>query len=1069
MAHTKKYWTGLEELHQTEAFKKSQENEFEENVSVDKFLSDPNLNTTSSNRRDFLKFLGFSVTAAALASCETPIIKSIPYVVKPEEITPGVANYYASTFYDGTDFANILVKTREGRPIFIKGNKFFGSTYGAVTPRVNASVLSIYDSARLQQPIANKKESTWSEIDKKIKAELQEIASAGGSIRVLTNSVISPSTNTAIDAFLAHFNTPESTKAKRITYDAISNCGMRKANATSFGKASIPSYNFDKAKTIVSIGADFLANWLMHTEYILQYKKGRNPETDSFSMHTQFESIMSLTGSNADRRVQIKPSQEGTVAGLIYNQIAKAKGLATLNINKADIDEKVIALVAKDLLESGKNSLVVAGSNDPSVQTIVNAINNALGAYGNTIDFSTELSIKQGSDKDVITLVEEMRAGKVDVLLVYGCNPSYSLPNAEVFTAALSKVKTSISFSLYEDETGAKCKYVCPDNHFLESWNDFYPKTGHYAIAQPTINQLYNTRQAQQSFLSWAGNDSSYLNYMKMVWSNYASKMGNGAISFDDFWNQTIHNGSFSIPVAAEVTPNFVGDVTAAATNVNKASSVKSDFEVVFYSSTAIGDGTHANNPWLQELPDPITKVTWDNYITMSPGDVDKFGFNQHLGQELPASMANIKIGGKSVTLPVVPQPGQKLGTVGVALGYGRGANGENIGKSAFRIDEDGEFELNDKGFPKGVGENMFPFVAINDGCMVYSSICSIEAANATYPIATTQTQHTLMGRNSVLRETTYGIYKSGKKEAYNPAHTLAVEENGKMIQKPIKEVDLWEKHPVEDVGHRWGMSIDLSSCIGCGSCITACHSENNVPVVGKDEIRRGRDMHWMRIDRYYTSDMTAEKAEEEGLGDIDMYRKMEVPSYDNPKAVHMPMMCQHCNHAPCETVCPVAATTHSNEGINQMTYNRCIGTRYCANNCPYKVRRFNWFNYRANDKFKTVNPAQDEISRMVLNPDVTVRARGVMEKCSMCMQRIQAGKLEAKKASKPVADGLIVSACAEACPTNAIKFGDINDTKSAVKERMDNTRTYFALEEVGAQPNISYMVKVRNDKAELA
>lgn len=1069
MAQTKKYWTGLEELHETEAFKKSQENEFEENVSVDQFLNDPKLNATSSNRRDFLKFLGFSVSAAALASCETPIIKSIPYVVKPEEITPGVANYYASTYYDGNDFANILVKTREGRPIFIKGNRFFGSTGGAVTPRINASVLSIYDSSRLQHPLANKKETTWKAIDKNIKSELETLIAAGGNIRVLTNTIISPSTNSAIDAFLGHFNTNESIKAKRISYDAISNYGIRKANEISFGKASIPSYNFEKAKSIVSIGADFLANWLMHTEYILQYKKGRNPEGDSFSMHTQFESIMSLTGSNADRRVQIKPSQEGAVAAMIYNEIAKAKGKPSINVSKADVDAKVISMVAKDLLQTGNNSLVVSGSNDPSVQIIVNAINNALGAYGTTIDFNTELFIKQGNDSEVINLVAEMKAGKVGALLIYGCNPSYSLPNADEFNAALSKVKTTVSFSMHEDETGSKCKYVCPDNHYLESWNDFYPKTGNYSIAQPTISQLYDTRQAQESFLNWSGNDSSYLSYMKMVWANYSSKMSNGAISFDDFWNQTVHNGSITVPVAQTEEPVFVADINAVADKINKTASAKSDFEIVFYTSTAMGDGTHANNPWLQELPDPITKVTWDNYITMSPVDVDKFGFNKHLGQELPASLASLKFAGKSLSLPVVPQPGQKPGTIGVALGYGRGGNGEIIGKAAFKVSEDGDFELNDKSLPIGIGENVYPFVSIVEGCMVYSAACSVESLNATYPIATTQTQHTLMGRDSVLRETTYRVYKAGKKEDYNPPHTLALEENGKMVQKPVKEVDLWEKHPVEDVGHRWGMSIDLSSCIGCGSCITACHSENNVPVVGKDEIRRGRDMHWMRIDRYYSSDMNPVKAEEEGLGEIDMFRKMEVASAENPKTVHMPMMCQHCNHAPCETVCPVAATTHSNEGINQMTYNRCIGTRYCANNCPYKVRRFNWFNYRANDKFQKVNPAQNEISRLVLNPDVTVRSRGVMEKCSMCIQRIQAGKLEAKKLSTPVIDGKIVSACSEACPTHAITFGDINDTKSNVKGKMANPRTYFALEEVGTQPNISYMVKVRNDKAELA
>lgn len=462
-------------------------------------------------------------------------------------------------------------------------------------------------------------------------------------------------------------------------------------------------------------------------------------------------------------------------------------------------------------------------------------------------------------------------------------------------------------------------------------------------------------------------------------------------------------------------------------------------------------------------MPDTISKVTWDNYITMAPERMKVEGYNWKLDQEHGASLATITIGDKTITLPVYPSPGQAAGTVGIALGYGRGKGltGDNIGKAAFQTKEYGGHVTDAEGNPLPIGKNAFSLMDASLNTALVGSIAKIEG---TYPIASTQIHHTVMGRNSIIKETTLKGYQTLEKDAYNPDYTLMkIDENGHHVEAPLEEFDLWDAHPVENVGHRWGMTIDLSSCFGCGSCLIACQVENNVPVVGKDEVRRGREMHWLRLDRYYSTDEEASIGQRKDADNFN-FGKAEVAS-QNPKVVHQPMMCHHCNHAPCETVCPVAATTHSNEGLNQMTYNRCIGTRYCANNCPYKVRRFNWFNYPSYKKFSQVNPAQDDLGRMVLNPDVTVRTRGVMEKCSFCVQKIQAGKLEAKKEGRPVMDGDVTTACADSCPADAIIVGDWNDVNSNIRKSADDKRAYQALEEIGVKPNIWYKVKVRNEE----
>lgn len=1061
MSNTRKYWNSLEQYNNDPEFVAKAEREFAEDLPVDEFLGNENLNESSTSRRDFLKFVGFSVAAATLAACETPVIKSIPYVVKPEEITPGVANYYASTYVDGTDYCSILVKTREGRPILINGNKLSGVTGGSVSPRVNASVLSLYDSGRIAGPAKGGKVVAWKEIDSTVKGALETAKAKGGKVRILTNSVISPSTKAVFNKVAEVYGGEGGADVKHVTYDAVSFAGMIKANEESFGKAIVPDYNFENAKTIVSFGADFLSTWLSHIQNQNQYTVRRNPDGSWMSRHYQFESNFSTTGTNADVRGAIKPSEQGLAITALYNAIAKKAGRPTVASKafKSDNDvEAKLKKAAADLWNSKGHSLVIANSNDKNIQVLVNGINDMLGSYGSTIDLDTPVYLKQGNDTGFANLVKEMNAGSVDTLFVYGVNPVYSAPASLNFAAALKKVKTSVSFADRLTETASLCTVNATDNHFLESWNDYNPKGTEYSIAQPTISPLFDTRQAQESFLKWSGENTSYYDFMKSNWEKVLFPQQSKHTFFEAFWNSTVHDGVLSLPKAkteevVEAQNNLEAIVAGAASNAVKASK-SSGWDVEFYLSNAIAEGNQANNPWLQELPDPVSKVTWDNYIAMNPMDmVDGNGgkiYNIKLGEQLPATVAKLTVGNKSIELPVVAVPGQKRGAVSIALGYGRTKAGRVVAQGDSKEGETGT-----------IGKNVYPLVGIN-GTMGYTLTgAKIEPTDQEFIIASTQTHHTMMGRK-IVNETSLATYKKEGKEVWNPDHIISDAYGNK---KHVKELDLWGAHDLH-IGHRWGMTIDLNSCYGCGACVIACHAENNVPVVGKDEVRRTRTMSWLRIDRYFSSDMTKQIGKEEGIGTIDMYGQMEIPSA-YPEVVHQPLMCQHCNHAPCETVCPVAATTHSNEGFNQMTYNRCIGTRYCANNCPYKVRRFNWFNYVGDRKFTDVNPSQDELGRMVLNPDVVVRSRGVMEKCSFCVQSTQAAKLKAKKAGRPLEESDIDCACATACSVGAIKFGDLNDDKMSVTKDAKHDRSYSLLEEIGVKPNVFYLTKVRNVEEE--
>ena len=984
MTKAKKYWKGLAELNNDPIVEKLAQKEFVDEIPVNEFLGDSELDSSSTSRRDFLKFLGFTTAAATLAACEAPVNKVIPYVIKPEEINPGIANYYASTIYDGHDFASVLVKTREGRPIKIDANK------SAVNARIQSSVLSLYDSARLRNPMKAGVESDWSTVDSEISSQLEAISTKGGNIALLTSTIISPTTEKLIEDFSAKYG-----NVKHVQVDAVSYNGMLEANLSSFGLRALPTYSFDKANVIVSFGADFLGNW-GNTDLESQWALGRKPEDGKMSKHYQIESTLTLSGSNADNRLQIKPSEQAGLLSNLYN---------ALNGSTAD---SRIQKMTTDLLNNKGKSLVVCNSNNPDVQLIVNAINNILGNYENTLTLSHPSYLKKGNDTDIATLISDMNAGNIDALITYNVNPSYSLVDSADFNTGLAKVSLKVSTSLYMDETAINMDYVCPDNHNLESWGDANPSHGEYTLMQPTINPLFNGRQFQDSLLSWSGSTIKYYDYLK---NHYPSN-----------WEQIVHDGHYGeiyedIPMLQEwdeVVPSF-----------KLVKSEEIEFEIS--EKISMGDGSQSNNPWLQELPDPLSRACWDNYLTMSATTARDFGIkNWNVSNgALNGSMVNITVDGKVLeNVPVMIQPGQAKDTVSLAVGYGRtlaGKCGNEVGVNAYPLSNGGA--------------------------------ATITLVEGTHEFAAVQLHHTMMGRE-IVKEASLADYikdnKSGNETVLYATH------DG---NKKASEVSLWDEFD-HSTGHFWNMSIDLTLCTGCSSCVISCHAENNVPVVGKEEVRKSRDMHWLRIDRYFSSDMTRELSEEEKISAIQMYAEMEDPS-ENPEVVYQPVMCQHCNHAPCETVCPVAATSHGAEGQNHMAYNRCVGTRYCANNCPYKVRRFNWFQYSDNDKFDY--NMNDDYGKMVLNPDVVVRSRGVIEKCSMCIQKIQEIKLDAKKSGTKVADKDAQTACSLACSTNAIVFGDSNDESHVISKLKDNSRKYDLLEHLNTAPSVFYQTKIRN------
>ncbi|RWX03603.1 TAT-variant-translocated molybdopterin oxidoreductase [Flavobacterium cerinum] len=1021
MASNKKYWQSVEELNENSSIVETlRNNEFVEQIPTDEFLGDKEaLASSSTSRRDFLKYVGFSTAAASLAACEGPVIKSIPYVIQPEEIVPGVADYYATTMNDGFDFANIVIKTREGRPIKVENNVLAGAKIAA-NARVHASVLSLYDSMRLKEPLISGKPASWEDVDAKVKDGLSKAAAGAGSVVVLTGTTASPST----DKLIAEFGT-KYPGFKHVVYDAVSSSEALDAFQAVYGERALADYDFGKADVILSVGADFLGDW-QGGGFDTGYSAGRIPKQGKMSKHIQIEANMSLAGSNADKRIPLTVTEQKYALVTIYNVITGAS-VSVPKFANAAYGEAVMA-AAKQVKAAGARGVVVSGLDDVNAQLLVLAINNTLQSQA--FNPGAARLTRKGDAKAVAQLVSDMKAGKVHALIMSGVNPVYTLPNSTDFAEGLKKVKLSVSFSLKEDETASLTTVAAAAPHYLEAWGDVSVAKGYYGIMQPTIRPLFKTKQFQDALLAWAGNGLAYYDYLRAV----AATSANGKS-----WTQLVHDGvhvSEVLPAASASAADYSGAASKLA-----AAKPAAGLELVLYTKVGMGDGQQANNPWLQEFPDPITRVSWDNYATVSKFDAEKLDLENYnvANGGLNGSYVTIEVNGKKLeNVPVIIQPGQARGTVGLALGYGR--------KAAMKKE-------------MIVGVNAYT---------LYNNLNSFQSAKLTktagdHEFACVQLQKTLMGRGDIIKETVLKDFNTKDASEWNIMPVVSLDHK----EVPAASVDLWESFD-RTTGHHFNLSIDLNACTGCGACVIACHAENNVPVVGKSEIRRSRDMHWLRIDRYYSSEETfagdvTRKEGASGLFDsVSTFNAMEDPS-ENPQVAFQPVMCQHCNHAPCETVCPVAATSHGRQGQNQMAYNRCVGTRYCANNCPYKVRRFNWFLYNKNSEFDY--HMNDDLGRMVLNPDVNVRSRGVMEKCSFCIQGTQAVILKAKREGRVVAKGEFhnAAACSAACSSGAMVFGDVNEKEDPIVALKEDERAYHLLSQIGTQPNVFYHVKVRN------
>ena len=1035
MSKNKKYWKNLAELNSenNDVFDKLQNKEFVEEIPVDEFLSDKdNLANSSTTRRDFLKYIGFSTAAATLAACEGPVVKSIPYVVQPKEIIPGVANYYATTIGNGYDFANILIKNREGRPIKVEKNKLAPDSKSA-NARVHASILDLYDNARLSQPMKNNMPISWFGFEYETKSKLEEISRGSKEIILLTQTFASPSTYKLIEDFKSKYK-----NVQHISYDSISESSALNAYELRYGIRGLANYDFSKSKVIVSIGADFLGDW-QGGGFDCSYAKGRIPSEGIMSRHIQIESNMTLSGANADLRVPSKLNEQKLILLEIYKAIVGKNINVETDISLNPKMKRIVAETIQEIKSGNQGSVVISGIQEQNYQSLVLEINEKLNSH--SFLPSKTILTRSSSNEAISKLVSEMNSGNVGAIIMSGVNPVYSMPNSNAFVQGLKNVDLSICFSMKADETAIVSEYVAASNHYLESWGDFELVSGNFSLAQPVIKTLFDTKQFQELLLTWTDNKVTIHDYIKNNWKNNILNSGD--------WNKALHDGVYY--EAAKIksptsysSPKLFKILSDSSSNL---------YELNIYAKTGMGDGKHANNPWLQEFPDPLTRATWDNYLTVSEYDAKELGlylepstfFNQSSNDAnggLNGKYAIIKLGDKTIKAPVIVQPGQARGTVGLAIGYGRS---------------------------KGIKSEMMTGVNAYHLYKDYFPVQKVEiiATDEIHEFALIQLQNTLMGRGDIIKETTLEVFNTKSSEVWNNQIMVSLNHIETPVSSP--DVDLWQEFD-RSIGHHFNLSIDLNACTGCGACVIACHAENNVPVVGKSEIRKSRDMHWLRIDRYYSSEDSfyEDDQKKDNISGLDSslssFGELENPS-ENPQVAFQPIMCQHCNHAPCETVCPVAATSHGRQGQNHMAYNRCVGTRYCANNCPYKVRRFNWFLYNGNDEFDY--HMNNDLGRMVINPDVTVRSRGVMEKCSFCIQNTQAVILKAKNEGRPVAAGEFndTCACASACSSGAMRFGDINEPESEIAKLKNNKRAYHLLDAVGTKPNVVYQVKVRNTK----
>ena len=1022
---SKHHWRSLQERDSPAVAGAGARNEFPE---------PPPAGAMQLDRRGFLQAAGFALAGVAATGCQrAPVRKAIPYLVKPEEITPGRAYHYASTCGACPAACGLLVKNRDGRPIKLEGNPEHPLSRGGLCAAGQASILGLYDSRRLRGPLIGGRETSWEELDGEVTASLRRIHNEGGAVRFLTASIHSPTELASIESFLGRF-----ADARHIMYEPLSSSAILDAHEQTHGVRVLPRYRFDRAKVIVGLDADFLGTWISPVEYTAAYRSVRTVDADrpdtARAYHVQFESRLSITGGKADRRFRIAPGEVGSILTHLAALLAERAGTSFEKggAQSSPVPSGQLVSLAGRLWSAKGHALVVCGEQDIKVQILCNFINHLLDSYDSTIELNEPSNQRRGDDRALAELVEDIRGGNVDALFLAGVNPLLDLPLGSDFSDQLGRVPLAVSFAQRIDETSEACRFACPVPHYLESWGDCEPVAGVVTLQQPCIQPFGNTRPLVESLAAWSGQPTSgeptsgepktSYDILRATWSRRFSDAGETG-DFEAFWKRAIHDGAIALAAAltassSEPSGGFNRDAVRAVSAVRPIPEGR--YALSLYAKPAMFDGSHAYNAWLQELPDPITKIAWDNYVCLSPAAASDL----HVEEGDVVRVSSPEIEGAAIELPVVPQPGQHGRTAAIALGYGAKASERFAGLGPKWL------EKRDTVGPNGrVGVSAAPFLQMTGGTLQHSlTTVVIERTARKHLLAATQIHHTIAlpehlaprgaERREVVEETTLAELRQDSHSA-EAAH---VQPRG----------SLW-KQDHEYTGHRWGMAIDLDACTGCSACVIACQVENNIPVVGKDEVRRRRDMQWIRIDRYYS-------------GDDD---RLEV--------AHQPMLCQHCENAPCETVCPVLATVHSEEGLNHQIYNRCVGTRYCANNCPYKVRRFNWFDYAHDDR----------LENLVLNPDVTVRSRGVMEKCSLCVQRIQEAKIESKRTGVALTDGSVRTACEQSCPASAITFGDRNDPDSRLARLLENPRRYRVLEELNVEPAVNYLKIVRDGKPE--
>ena len=970
-----KYWRSLEELAETDEFQDFLKHEFPQGA-------DQWLNPLS--RRNFLKLMGASLALGGLTACTAGLPeKIVPYVEPPEAVVPGGKPlFFATAVQLGGVALGVLAESHEGRPTKIEGNPDHPASLGATDTFAQASVLELYDPDRAQTITKDGTASNWATFTAELKGELEkQRASGGAGLRLLTETITSPTLTGQLQAILAEFP-----QAKWHQYEPVNRDNARRGALIAFGEDVNPVYRFDQTEVVLSLDADFLASGPTGVRYARDFSQKRRVRADKAEMNRMYvvESTPSVTGAMADHHLPVRPSQmEGFVLAL-----AAELGLdvAAAEDDLSDVPEAWISAVARDLQAHQGSSLVLAGHNQsPLVHALVHAINDKLGNVGQTVLYTEPLEANPVDQTESLReLVEGMNAGAVDLLVIIEANPVYNAPVDFDFAEALPKVNFRVRLGLYEDETSALCQWRIPARHCLESWGDALAFDGTVTLMQPLIEPLYADSKSAHQLLATMTGQSDLTNYalVREYWAGQKSE------EFETFWKQTRHDG-FIVDTALPSRPVSVD--LAAVKSAAEASSKSSaaDLEIVFRPDPTIWDGRFANNGWLQELPKPLTKLTWDNAAFISPATAERLGLSTE-------DVVELTYNGRTVKAPVWIMPGQANDTITLNLGYGR----ERVGQVG-----------------NGVGVNAYALRTANAPWA--GTGLQVRQTGEQYRLASTQTHYNMEGREPVR----VGTLAQFEEEPDFPQHLVHTPEDLSLM-------------PAYDYNsYAWGMVVDLNACVGCNACVTACQAENNIPIVGKEQVLVGREMHWMRIDAYFEGNL------------------------DDPQTYHQPVMCQHCEQAPCESVCPVNATVHDHEGLNVMVYNRCIGTRYCSNNCPYKVRRFNFLQF---------SDQETETLKMQRNPDVTVRVRGVMEKCTYCIQRISHARIDAKKEDRRIQDGEVVTACQAACPTHAIVFGDVNDPNSQVSQLKAEPHNYGLLTELGTRPRTTYLARLRNPNPEL-